>query len=249
MSRSKNPAILIAVLVALGLVGAGLYLLLKDTTNPKLALNPETRHIGPNRALSLNASDPGSGLKNILVRAIQGQKQVVILEKQYPAMETHAAEQFTLADAKLTDGPFTLEVTAADGSLAGFGKGNVSTLTREMILDSVKPGISVLSTAHNIRHGGAACVVYTVSEDTGNSGVQVGDVFFPGYRQENGNYYCLFAYPWYMDKNTFQPRLTASDEAGNEAARSFGFHLLEREFKSDSLNLSENFINSKPPEF
>ena len=47
----------------------------------------------------------------------------------------------------------------------------------------------------NMRQGGVGLVIYDVNKDVAKSGVQVGDLFFPGYKQKGGQYACLFAFP------------------------------------------------------
>jgi len=109
--------------------------------------------------------------------------------------------------------------------------------------------VAVLSTAHYIKPGGADAVVYAVNKPVAKSGVQVGDDFFPGFRLDSGNYVCIYAMPYGIDPARFSPKLTAEDTAGNEKSTLFRNTILPRKFRSDRINISEEFLNSKMPQF
>lgn len=250
MSKSStNLAPVVIFLVLLALLGGGLLLLFRDGQAPLVSLSPETTIVGPRRTLTLTLNDETSGIKDLTVKVTQSARQRTLFEKSYQGAPKNVQEPFTLEEAGLQDGTLTLEVETRDASLAGFGKGNLARFHQQLTLDAKNPVISVLSGAHNIRGGGAGCVTYQISEAAASTGVTVGDLFFPGYLQDDGRYFCLFAYPYYMTEEEFQPRVVASDLAGNESVRGFRFHLINRPYKEDDINLSDGFLNSKMPEF
>ena len=82
-----------------------------------------------------------------------------------------------------------------DGSYAGFGRGNTTTVNLPLVLDSQPPRIAVRTGPPAMYRGGSGLIVYTVSEEVSQSGVRVGKLFFPGYKQDNGAYACLFPFP------------------------------------------------------
>ena len=243
-----NILILLGIVVAV-VLGGGLYLLFRDTQAPRLSLFPDSGPVRPTANISLEVHDPGSGVRSLLVEAVQGDKRTVVARRLDLPPHSPETLNFTLAETSLKDGSFSLEAVAVDNSHAGFGKGNTARMKWDLRLDGTPPRISVSSVAHNLKRGGTGAIAYTVSEETQASGVRVGDVFFPGYRQENGDYICFFAFPYYMDKKDFSPKLTATDMAGNIQERTFAHYAGERSFSTDVIRLSDSFLEQKMPDF
>jgi murein DD-endopeptidase MepM/ murein hydrolase activator NlpD len=81
-----------------------------------------------------------------------------------------------------------------------------------------------------------------------DSGVRVGNRFFPGYEQADGTYLCLFAFPYDADPETI-PRLEGTDAAGNTGNGGFYYHLNKRRFVTDTITISDRFLTSKMPQF
>jgi murein DD-endopeptidase MepM/ murein hydrolase activator NlpD len=52
-----------------------------------------------------------------------------------------------------------------------------------------------------------------------------------------------------MKREDFTPRLLAVDLAGNERRSGFNFHANARNFPRDTINITDNFLNAKMPEF
>ncbi len=246
--KRVNVLLLLLVIIA-AVLGGGLYLLFRDTQAPHLSLSPDSGPIGPTANISLQVHDPGSGIRSLLVEAVQGKKRIVVLRRLDIPPHSPETLNFTLAETSLKDGSISLEAVAVDNSHAGFGKGNTARMKWTLKLDSTPPRISVSSTAHNLKPGGTGAITYTVSEKAQSSGVQVGDVFFPGYRQQNGEYLCFFAFPYYMSKKDFTPKLTATDMAGNSNERTFTHYAGKRSFRTDVIRLSDSFLERKMPDF
>lgn len=81
------------------------------------------------------------------------------------------------------------------------------------------------------------------------SGVKVGDLFFPGFRQPNGDYYCFFAFPHFLTVQQYAPDIMAEDMAGNVTSSRLAFRPIDKQFRHDNIPLSDNFLNSKMPDF
>jgi hypothetical protein len=158
-------------------------------------------------------------------------------------------EPISLENTGLRDGAVELRVTAVDHSIYHFGQGNRVEQSFRFEYDSKPPVVAAVSTAHNINQGGAGLVIYTVSEETEKTGVQVGDRFFPGFRQQGDRYACLFPFPWNMSVSQFTPRLVATDKAGNERIAGFFYHVNARTFPRDQIEVGQAFLETKMPEF
>ena len=239
-------AFLLVVVVVGG--GAG-YLLFVDRTKPEVSLSPDNDVAAPKREFSLGLRDPGAGLKSAKVVVSQGDKQITLLDQSYASPVKEATEKFSLEPAGLRDGPFTLTVTVTDRSIANFGVGNTSILSKNLTLDTIPPRIEVVSMAHNVRQGGVGAVSFTLSEEPEIAGVLVGNELFPAFKLDNGKYFGLYVFPYDMDPKVFVPKIKAVDKAGNEALTSFRFQAIPRKFREDKINISDAFLESKMPQY
>ena len=140
-------------------------------------------------------------------------------------------------------------VQARDRSYFFLGKACKGALSRRYVLDLTPPRITVEGTQHNLNQGGAGLVAYTLSEEVQKSGVKVGELFFPGHKQANGTYYCLFAMPHDVPPADFKPLLYAQDPADNETTRPFPVHANPKPFRKDKMPVSDNFLNQVMPQF
>jgi murein DD-endopeptidase MepM/ murein hydrolase activator NlpD len=218
------------------------------TPAPIVSLSPDAGLIAVRRELSLKLDAQGGFLKKLTVSAVQAEKTVDVLVKDYPPGSHQSAETFNLAKSGLKDGAFTLQVNATS-SAPRFGATRTTTQVHAFTLENKPPEVAVLSVAHNIIQGGAGLVVYTVSKAVEKTGVVFGDKFYPGYRQ-GGNYYaCLFPFPYDMDPGKYVPRVLAVDAAGNERLMGISYHLIAKTFSTDRIDLTDSFLEKIASEF
>lgn len=230
----------IFVVVALGVGG---YTFFKDLEGPVIDVSPNTGRVSPASVLKVSMKDP-SGIRSVTVGVRKNNVLNVIFNKHFDQYLPERTVEVPLKDANLREGAFDLEVRATDGSLAGFGQGNTRTVQLPMRLDTQPPRISVKTLPPNVRRGGAAVVRYTVDEDVTNSGVLVAGYFVPGYLQKDGSYICFFPFPYTMTAKDYKNsvEITATDLAGNVTKNRLTVMAFERTFKSDSLELSDDFL-------
>ncbi|NJB66915.1 hypothetical protein GGQ74_000555 [Desulfobaculum xiamenense] len=246
MKKIVSLSIVLFLVAALG-ISALFYF--KDMQEPELALTPNGGFLGAETVFTLEANDLGTGIRTLTVTARQGDKTVTLLSTDTFEDPTHAVLNFTHSQAKFRNGQVVVTVDATDRSIYGFGAGNTASKSWTFELDTKKPMISVLSTQHNVSRGGVGCVAYTVNEDVSESGIRVGEEFFRGYKQANGQFLCFFTFPHYMEEKDFAPMLFATDLAGNTRKGSFYYHLINKPFRHDTINLSDGFLNAKMPQF
>lgn len=236
------------MLLILALAAVGAYFLMRDLSGPSVTLTPgNTGRIGLAQTMELNMSDK-SGVQSVTVTVKRGEQSMTVLQQTFPTLETSQKASFSLKETRLPEGAFELEIRVVDGSYAGFGRGNTTTLNLPMILDSQPPRIAVKTGPPALYRGGSGLIVYTVSEDVDKTGVQVGDLFFPGYKRDNGGYACLFPFPISLTTSSFQPEIMARDLAGNVTSSRLLVHALNRNYRSDTLNIPESFLNFKADE-
>jgi len=243
----------LAAVIILMLIGAGCFLLFKDTVPPEIAVSPDTPVLGKDSQLVITVADPGSGLKSLKVVAVQDGKEIPLVAKDYPGGVTQDDETIVLEKGQVKEGEFSIRITAVDSSLYPFGKKGVAMVENNYNYDATPPRISVQTNITNLNQGGAGFLVYTLSEEVPETGIRVGDRFFPAYLQPSSSggflYYCIFAHPWDTPVADFKPIIEARDKAGNTAKRSFNYHTNARTFRRDKINLSDSFMEKTIPEF
>jgi murein DD-endopeptidase MepM/ murein hydrolase activator NlpD len=99
-----------------------------------------------------------------------------------------------------------------------------------------------------VRRGGCGTILYSVNKEVYYSGVRVGEYFFPGYRQENGAYFCVFAFPQHLDIKQYAPELVVEDVAGNTSVSRLVFVPVNVAFRRDVINITDAFLLAKMPE-
>ncbi len=227
---------------------AGFYGYLRDLKAPGIEVSPAQGMLSAQRPLTIKLSDSGSGLKSLRIIARQDGSETVLMEKEFSG-EKSSEIQLDLAKTGLIDGSVEFAFEVRDHSLFPFGNGNRAQQSLTLILDRQPPQIELLSDTTPIWQGGAATIVYKVSEETSRSGVQADGLFFAGYRQSNGKYLCVVPFPVAVNPAAYAPKLVAVDLAGNETRISSGLRLLSRKFPQARINVSDAFIASKTEEF
>ncbi|MDD2542514.1 MAG: M23 family metallopeptidase [Desulfuromonadaceae bacterium] len=237
---------IIATIVAV--MGFGIFYF-RGTPGPVLTLSSVPGPISAKRELTLTLRDSGAALKKVTVNAVQGDRTIALVSKQYPLGIRESRESIKLAQSGLKEGPFTLLITATDRSFYHFGAGNSTLQSLHFDYQNTPPTVVILSTAHNISRGGAALVVYTLNREVERTGITFGNRFFPGYRQSGDRYACLFAFPYDAEEKSYVPRVLAVDRAGNERQTGIYFHLIPKSFSNDRINLSDSFLEKVAAEF
>ncbi len=249
MARSSGLPALLFVLVVFGVIGAGGYLLFQDTTPPQITLSPQVERVSPGQKFTVSAVDAKSPVQYISVAVRRGMQVQVLGKETFTDKALQQKLSFALTDTGLRDGLFTLEVTAADASFAGFGRGNTETKIFSMRMDTTPPKLALKTQPPYVRRGGTGCVVYTVTKETERTGVKVGDLFFPGFKQPGGEFVCFFAFPYFMTVQQFQPELSATDLAGNTTSIRLPVYRINQNFQQDTVTVSERLLQDKMPYF
>lgn len=241
--RKKSMFSTVLGLLILAALAAGAYTFFKDLDGPTIRVTPNTGRVSPASVLAISMNDP-SGIRAISVGIRRNNALNVIFSRHFNEYLPERTVEVPLKDANLREGAFDLEVRATDGSLAGFGQGNTRTVQLAMRLDTQPPRISVKTLPPNVRRGGSAVIRYSVDEEVTNSGVLVAGYFVPGYLQKDGGYLCFFPFPYTMTARDFKNNveITATDLAGNVTRSRLTVMAYERNFKSDTLELSDNFL-------
>ncbi|MBQ9453285.1 MAG: M23 family metallopeptidase [Desulfovibrio sp.] len=240
--RSLLSFMLGIITVAALLLGG--YTFFKDLDGPSVEISPSTDRLSPASILKIHMKDP-SGIRAISVGVRKNNNLNVIFRKHF---DTYLPEQdvtVSMKEANLREGAFELEIRATDASLAGFGQGNTRTLQMPMRLDTQPPRISVKTLPPNVRRGGTAVIRYTIDEDVSDTGVIVAGYKVPAYLQKDGSYICFFPFPYTLTARDYKNsvEITATDVAGNSVRNRLTVMALERNFKSDRIQITDNFLH------
>ena len=156
----------------------------------------------------------------------------------------------------LKTGPARIIVTATRPVLRAMRK-RQTIATRDVQVRLEKPTIAVLSTKHYVNLGGSEMVVYRAMPGDIESGIQVGDLTYPGYPASGAKLegvhisdpavkIAFFALRFDQDVNT--PMYAyARDEAGNSARADFDKLTFPKPFKRSRIELNDSFLNRVVP--
>lgn len=243
------------------LMGFSLWFVIKrlESQGPLITLAEKVTFLNRKQEIKLRVEDPKSGLRTIMVLIEQGNDHREIYSQDVSGSLLwgrghERSKEIVLSldpnEMKLKEGPLSLIVKARDYSWRNVFQGNMTTFQESITVDMTPPLLSCLSTQHYLNQGGTGLVVYQVSKDAVKSGVKIGEQFFPGFLIENNApdpvYLVYFAMPYDQRQSTIQ--LAAQDEAGNESRGGFPYLIRAKNFRKDSLTISDHFLQTKIPQ-
>ncbi len=248
---------------------------------PQIAA-PEQLVVGADgREIAVELRDAGMGLQRIAAALVHAKGEAELLVEELPgswfsgSLERERAIALRI-DPKamgLADGSAQLRISAEDWSW----RRNRSVLEIPVEIDRVPPRVAVLSGLTYVDQGGAAAVVYQLSEATARDGVEVaganGSQFYPGFAYPSqpaapaavdassgegaqsvlpstpvsGQRIALFG----VDRDAGKDaaiRVLAADHAGNEARAGWNLVLRPRAFPQGNVTLPGSFLQNVVPE-
>jgi murein DD-endopeptidase MepM/ murein hydrolase activator NlpD len=227
---------------------------------PVVKIEPEFSYLTTSINAKFSAEDNKSGLRSVLVEFSQGDKKNILYKKEFQGDVFFPEKNIKYDNSTLliepdkmgfTDGKAILQITVNDFSWRNSLKGNESSIKKEITIDTHSPVINVLTKAHNITSGGSGLIIYRISEVPEKTGVVIDDEFYPGhsgYFKDPNIYLSFFALDY--DKKTINKAyVQAIDKAGNTGVAGFYYHVKAKNFKKDTINISDGFLNNKIPEF
>lgn len=265
-SRSmKTLPKLLLILIGVALVGGGVFGFFRMEGNPPRAeIQSMPEALGEPKELVFQVSDPDSGLRRVRITLTAQGEEKVLTERQFPAKHVFGGgktRQETVSatiDPKalgLSDGEAVLRLTARDYAWRGWWHGNVATLEKSIQIDTQAPRVSVLTEQHNVSQGGSGMVIYEVSEEGTETGVRVGEIFYPAHPADavlgespRRRYIAMFALNFRQGRDT-PIHVEATDAAGNTGRAGFYHYLRAKDFPTDDIRISDGFLQRIMPEF
>ena len=256
----------VSLLVVLGVVLLVLVLKISSTAAPSLEIQGQVRGIGQSTLIKIAASDSRHNIKAVEVVVRQNGKSFSLPVSgvaETPAKAPwwrfwsgHPPSLWMVTSRvgrkeipELVEGRATIEITASNDSWGRFFRGGQSHITLDLPVRFAPPRIEVLTTQHYINQGGCDMVLFKVSPGTTESGVQVGDYFFPSWPVKDSmteTRLCVFAYPYNADPKT-PARIVARDDAGNESVSGFSYQVFPKKFHTDTIQVTDDFMQRVVP--
>jgi murein DD-endopeptidase MepM/ murein hydrolase activator NlpD len=251
VSSGRKVSYVLWGLIGLGLIAALIWLATGrlDLDDPWINLKTPVEVVGAKTTLTLEAGDQTSGLREVRVTLTQGDKEKVVLARNFPpGGEPGAAVvvPVTLEPQALgfKEGKASLSLQARDRSWRDWFRGRTSTLTREVVIDLVPLNLAFQSVNHLLRPGGTGLICYRINKTPKESGVLVGSTLYHGYPNPKGgkdDYVCLFPVPQ-ESPGPAQVELVARPSLGNEVRQKVTLKLKGKRWRQDKMDLSENFL-------
>ena len=218
----------------------------------RAALDPVPRWIGVRTPLAVDLRAARGGVRSAEIRLRQGSTKVVIVQQVFtgpPTNEQRVAFQVTGSTLGLREGTAALEVLARDGFWRPIRVDDRPILTASVTLDFTPPSLEVVAATRYWAQGGGGLVVLR-SKGASHVAVTVGGNAFPAYPagpSESSLFVDLVALAWNYEPGT-PITAVAHDEAGNVTSRAVAVEVKTRRFKTDTIEIKDEFLERKLPE-
>lgn len=227
---------------------------LYEKKKPEITLEQTVAFIGAKTTINLQVSDKGSGLKSAVITLNQRDKSELLARKTFPRHNPFKSGDITGSEpleanidprkAGMLDGEAQIVITVRDYSWRSFFKGNETTLTLPVTIDTRAPDVIIKHSQRYIRPGGSGIVIYDLNEQANRHGVELNDNFFPGFPLEGAdNLFIAFIALPYRDTKIEESRVIAVDRAGNRSEVPFRANLKNIKRKKDRINVTDSFLN------
>jgi murein DD-endopeptidase MepM/ murein hydrolase activator NlpD len=233
---------------------------------PSIQMQREIKGIGVSTPVEIRVQDLRHRIKSVRLEVRQGERtyQIPVASSDWVVrapkwwkfwsrdFENSATFKASVGREEIPDlkeGSATLIITATNNSWARFFRGGRSQLIKDLPVRFVPPSAELLTAQHYINQGGCDMVLFKVSAGTVESGVQVGDYFFPSWPVKDSDptiRMCIFAYPYEVNPKT-PARVVARDDAGNQTLVNFNYRVFPKKFKSDTINVTDDFMQRVVP--
>jgi murein DD-endopeptidase MepM/ murein hydrolase activator NlpD len=241
---------LVPILVVLGGIG---YLAWRQSVRAvRVQFEPEPKFIGARTPITLVLRAARGGVQSVDIRLNQGGTRVTVAQQTFPDPASNEQRVQIVVQGGtlgLREGAANLEVRARDGFWRPIRVDDRMIANLPITVDFTPPTLEVLASTRYLSRGGGALVAVR-AKGAARVGVNVGDLFFPGFpagAPDAGLHVVLYALPWNLAPNS-PVTATAQDEAGNAVSRALAVNIRARRFPMDTIEVPEQFLASKMPE-
>jgi len=262
MTEKKSAKSMIISLFFLAIIASGAIAFFKyyEGEKPQVSFHGDISTFGLNKEIKFTVSDARSGISLVELVLIQGDKKAEIYEKKFSRLgffEHNGPKKLEktvlLENAPMgfSDGTAELQVTLRDFSFWNWMAGNETVMVYPITLDTHPPKISILHSTRYVSPGGSGMVIYKIDDTVEKHGLTVNGHFNPGFPvsdEKDDRFIAFFGLAFDTEKIE-EATVSATDLAGNTGSSGFGMILKKAKFKKDRINISDNFLNLKIPEF
>lgn len=178
--------------------------------------------------------EPSSGIKQVSVKILQGQKEVVLYNSA-PAKDGTVSLKIIPKQMGLEDGKAQVLISLRYGLIGR------RTYRVDANIDTIPPTVNLLSYTEYVPQGGTGAVKVKV-KDGAYVYLYVGQDKYAMYPVGNGEFFTL--YPVKVDQDPSTPiKVVAFDNAGNISALDLRTKIGKGIFRVDRIKLSDEFID------
>ena len=245
------------VLLLLLLIGAGItYFFAGKAAGPAIAIQAPPV-IGQTGALDVTVDAPGGTLDDLSITLSQGAQRIPVLtlaSAPNGAIVREGADRLRVKTAigrkslpDLKSGQAQIVVNATRPVLRGL-RHTSSSASKDVQVRLEPPKVGIVSTKHYVNVGGSEFVVYRASPPDVDSGVQVGELRYPGFPASGagltgGPDLKVAFFPLLFDQPADTPiNLYARDSAGNEAHAEFDHRVFPKKFRHSTISIDEPYV-------
>lgn len=256
--------ILLSVVILLVVAGGAVYYFAGQEPGPVIVVHGPTVIGSASATFDVSVEMMGTRLTSVEASLEQAGKRYPILSLAAPGdarfvQETADRMRITRAVAPsqfagLKDGTARLVITAERKVLAGLRRASASAAA-DVKVRLTPPSLTVVSTHHYVKLGGAELIVYRVAPPDVSSGVQVGDRYYPGFPAAGVGgsksadptlRLAFFALAFDQDVST-RMTLLARDEAGNTVVSEFDHKTFPGKFQRSRVPVDDTFFSRVVP--
>ncbi|HSB41432.1 MAG TPA: M23 family metallopeptidase [Methylomirabilota bacterium] len=251
-SGARVWLIILAVPILIVLGGIGYLAWRQSVAGVRVEFEPVPRYVGARTPITLVLRAARGGVQSVDIRLNQGGTRVNVSQQAFPApAASEQRVQLVVQGGQLglREGAANLEVRARDGFWRPIRVDDRMIANVPVTIDFTPPTLEVLASTRYLSRGGGALVAVR-AKGAARVGVNVGDLFFPGFpagAPDTGLHAVLYALPWNLPPNS-PVTATAQDEAGNAVSRALAVDIRPRRFPLDTIEVGEQFLASKMPE-
>jgi murein DD-endopeptidase MepM/ murein hydrolase activator NlpD len=258
-NKRSFPA-LFAILSGFIILGIGVLSFMRVGGMPVIKIEPAMQAIGRRTPVKIDVSEPKRGLTRVKVELAFDGKSQTLADKSYEYRSAFAfwgprtdhdtvsveVGKESVPDLKGENAVIRVIVERAGTWLR---RPDPAALDLTLPVRLTPPSLQIVSAQTYVAQGGCEAVVYRVGESSVRDGVRSGTWYFPGYALPGGgkqDRFAFFAVPY--DQAQANVRLEAEDAAGNRAESTFVAQFFPKQFKSDTVKISDEFMNKVVPE-
>ncbi len=258
--------ILLAFVAALVLAAGGAFLYAGRMSGPSIEIAKPEKFVGQSTPLEIVVTAPRGELSALRIAVEQNGKAMEVATLQNlpgDAIKQEEADRLRITRdvgkktvADLQAGDARIVVSASRPVLYGLREAK-TTAVRDVKVRLERPRVAVISTHHYVNLGGSEMVVYRATPEDVQSGVQVGDLEYPGFPASGATVegvsindpavrIAFFALRYDQDLNT-PIRVFARDEAENVARASFDYRAFPKQFNKSNIEVGSLLLDEVVP--